>query len=59
MIDAVLAHQDDAIHGKFLASEGEGSGDRAEDWNVLRFADLLAQAAFLKLVDVSGHDFHA
>ena len=58
MINPVFSDQDNTIHRKFFSPEREGFTYRVKDRNAFRFAYFLTQSAFLKLMDVDGHNVH-
>ena len=59
VIDAVLAHQDNAIDGQIAAPKREGLFDGFEDGHAFGLADVLPERAFVHLVDVAGGDIDA
>src|SRR5580658_6881294 len=58
VVNPVFSHQDNTIHRKLLSPQRNGLSDGVKDRNAFRFTNLLAQWAFLKLMDVNGHHVH-
>src|SRR4051794_3241828 len=58
VINPVLSDKHDAIHRKLLAPECQGFTYCVKYRNAFRFAHFLSQSAFLKLMDVNGHNVH-
>jgi len=54
----VFSDQDNTIHRKFRSRERDSFTYCVKDRNAFRFANFLAQYAFLKLMDVNGHNVH-